>query len=96
MHIFRKKVINLKKIRNFEKFQNFFPWIYEWLKNRVDVFFCSSLYMNGGLSKMRSLHTQVMHRMFYFGRYCMCCSVLEVFAAVWICDVTCASKFGAS
>ena len=25
-----------------------------------------------------------------------CCSVLEVFAAVWICDVTCASKFGAS
>ena len=25
-----------------------------------------------------------------------CCSVLEVFAAVCFCDVTCASKFGAS
>ena len=26
--------------------------------------------MNGGLSKIRSLHTYVIHRMFYFERYC--------------------------
>ena len=27
--------------------------------------------MNSGLSKIRSLHTYVMHRMFYFERYCI-------------------------
>ena len=29
------------------------------------------LYMNGRLSKIRSLHTYVMHQMFYFERYCI-------------------------
>ena len=39
--------------------------------NFYKIFFKNVLlYMNGGLSKMCSLHTYVRHRMFYFERYC--------------------------
>ena len=38
----------------------------------LEDFFLNVLsYMDGKVSKIRSLHTYVMHRMFYFERYCI-------------------------
>ena len=40
-------------------------------KTMMPIFQKNLLYINGRLSKIRSLHTYVMHRMFYFEQYCM-------------------------
>ena len=42
-----------------------------WTTNFYQIFFKNSLlHINGWLSKIRSLHTYDMYRMFYFERYC--------------------------
>ena len=43
-------------------------WHSNFYKNFVKIIL---LYMNSGLSNIRSLHTYVMHRIFYFERYCI-------------------------